>query len=98
MEFSCLLADEDDEIAGFPVGGLVGFIFVDDARAFRHAFFDVEGVCAGFLYDSTTTADGADVFDSFPLPGTFIALHLYLLEYPRREHMFLHHGSPAPAA
>ena len=91
-----MLADEDDEIAGFPVGGFVGFVFVDDARAFGHAFFDVEGVGAGFLYDSTPPADGADVFDCLPLPVTFIALHLYLLEYPWREHMFLHHRSPSP--
>ena len=95
--FGGLLADEDDEIAGFPVGGLVGFVFVHDASAFRHAFFDVQDVCAGFLDDSATTADRADVFDSFALPGTFIALHLYLLEYSRREHMFLHHHSPSPA-
>ena len=93
-----MFADENDEVAGFPVGGLVGFVFVDDARAFGHAFFDVEGVSAGFFHDAAAAADGADVFYCFALTRAFIALHLYLLEDSRREHMFLHYRPSSPTA
>ena len=81
-QFGFSFVDIDDQIAGDPIGGFVGFVFENDASASGEALFDLEGVGGLFADDFGAVTDFAGVFDASPRAAAFVAVHLHLLAYP----------------